>query len=95
MVWLFTFFAEREAGCDPLNEPEHSEVRCPGHPPGIKYPPGAECHIRCSKGHKLDGTHIRICGKDGRWSGDSMCIRKYCSNFLLQLGPGLHSLQSQ
>jgi hypothetical protein len=24
-----------------------------------------------------------------------MCIRKYCSNFLVQLGPGFHFLHSR
>jgi hypothetical protein len=76
----FTVSTETEAGCDALVEPEHGEVRCPGHPPGRKYPPGAECHIRCSKGHKLDGPHTRHCGEDGRWSGYSpSCVREYCT----------------
>lgn len=69
--------------------PEHGEVRCPGHPPETKYPPGTECHIRCSRSHKLNGPHARSCGKDGKWSGDiSICVREYYSCLLLQMGPG-------
>ena len=73
--------AELGGGCDVMVEPEHGNIRCPGHPLpniGSKYPAGTECHIRCYKGYKLDGHHTRICGKDGRWTGDSpTCVREY------------------
>lgn len=91
----FSHSSEREAGCISLAVPEHGEVRCPGHPPETKYPPGAECHIRCSKNHKLNGPHARRCGKDGRWSGDiSVCVREYCSYLLLHTCPGQDFPQS-
>ena len=72
---------ELASGCEVMVEPEHGNIRCPGHPLpkiGSKYPAGTECHIRCYKGYKLDGAHTRYCGKDGRWTGDSVtCVREY------------------
>nr|CAD7456482.1 unnamed protein product [Timema tahoe] len=71
---------QADTRCPPMVQPVNGELRCPGHPrgEGVTYPQGAECHIRCIKGFKLDGPHTRLCDQRGRWSGhEPICIREY------------------
>nr|CAD7206519.1 unnamed protein product [Timema douglasi] len=68
---------EADTRCSAMVQPVNGELRCPGHPrgEGVTYPQGAECHIRCVKGFKLDGPHTRLCDQRGRWSGhEPICI---------------------
>ncbi|XP_018023242.2 sushi, von Willebrand factor type A, EGF and pentraxin domain-containing protein 1, partial [Hyalella azteca] len=39
----------------------------------------AACGLRCSPGYRLEGSSIRLCQEDGRWSGgDTRCVMKTC-----------------
>jgi len=63
-------------------EPKCTNFDCGKHAPvqngntvcdGSKY--GHKCHFSCSKGYQLVGPSVRICEKDGFWSGGTVACK--------------------
>lgn len=62
--------------CNPLQPPVDGYF-IPGTCDNIVH---GGCGIRCSPGFSLSGSSIRICQKDGTWSGnETLCSIKRCS----------------
>ncbi|CAH1159654.1 unnamed protein product [Phaedon cochleariae] len=67
----------KELKCPKITNPEHGYYVKRGHCPNVIY---SACGIRCEVGYSLKGTSIRLCEKNGTWSGiEPVCEIRTCN----------------
>ena len=72
ICWMSHFSAGRVVKCSKLNDPVNGDVRISG------TSVGSRAHYTCNVGHRLVGNRIRICQRNGKWSGAvPICQRKW------------------